>query len=91
MRTRNRLQEMHGRVQWIRIRLQFGGHGFDPWTRKGPHAMEQLSPCITTTEPVRCSYLNPCALESVHRKEEEPPLSATRESLLTTKIQHNQK
>ena len=31
---------------------------------------EQLSPCITTIEPVCCSYLNPCAPESVRRKEE---------------------
>ena len=25
---------------------------FDPWSRKIPHASEQLSPCSTTTEPV---------------------------------------
>ena len=31
---------------------QCRGHGFDPWSRKIPHAMEQLSPCATTTEPV---------------------------------------
>ena len=30
---------------------QCRGHGFDPWSRKIPHAMEQLSPCATTTEP----------------------------------------
>ena len=28
-----------------------GGHGFEPWSRKIPHAAEQLSPCTTTTEP----------------------------------------
>ena len=27
------------------------GHGFEPWSRKIPHAAEQLSPCTTTTEP----------------------------------------
>ena len=27
-------------------------HGFDPWSRKIPHALEQLSPCATATEPV---------------------------------------
>ena len=27
-------------------------HGFDPWSRKMPHVMEQLSLCATTTEPV---------------------------------------
>ena len=26
-------------------------HGFDPWSRKIPHCMEQLSPGATTTEP----------------------------------------
>ncbi|KAJ8779396.1 hypothetical protein J1605_012685 [Eschrichtius robustus] len=30
----------------------FRGHGFEPWSRKIPHAAEQLSPCTTTTEPV---------------------------------------
>ena len=28
------------------------GHGFEPWSGKILHAMEQLSPCATTTEPV---------------------------------------
>ena len=27
-------------------------HGFDPWSRKVPHAAEQLSPWATSTEPV---------------------------------------
>ena len=27
------------------------GHGFHPWSRKIPHAAEQLSLCATTTEP----------------------------------------
>ena len=30
---------------------QCRGHGFEPWSRKISHAMEQLSPCTTTTEP----------------------------------------
>ena len=28
-----------------------GDTGFDPWSRKIPHAVEQLRPCATTTEP----------------------------------------
>ena len=28
-----------------------GGHGFEPWSGKIPHAAEQLSACATTTEP----------------------------------------
>ena len=27
-----------------------GGHGFDPWSRKIPHGVDQLSPCSTTRE-----------------------------------------
>ena len=30
---------------------QCRGHGFEPWSRKIPHAVEQLGPCTTTTEP----------------------------------------
>ena len=30
---------------------QCRGHGFKPWYGKIPHAVEQLSPCATTTEP----------------------------------------
>ena len=38
------------------------GNGFDPWSRKIPHASEQLSLRATTTEPVH--------LETVPRAEE---------------------
>ena len=27
-------------------------HGFNSWSEKLPHAVEQLSPCVATTEPV---------------------------------------
>ena len=30
---------------------QCRGHRFEPWSGKIPHAVEQLSPCATTTEP----------------------------------------
>ena len=30
---------------------QYRGHGFDPWSGKIPHAVEQLSLCATATEP----------------------------------------
>ena len=40
-------------VQCIRICLSMRGHRFDPWSRKIPHAMEQLNPHATTTEPTR--------------------------------------
>ena len=45
-------------AQWLRIHLpmQGRGHGFEPWSGKIPHAVEQLSPCATTTEPVSHNY-----------------------------------
>ena len=39
-------------VQWLRSHLSMRGYGFDPWSWKIPHAMEQLSPWATTIEPV---------------------------------------
>ena len=27
-------------------------HGFDPWSRRTPHAMGHISPCPTAVEPV---------------------------------------
>ena len=30
---------------------QCRGHGFRPWSRRIPHAAEQLGPCTTTAEP----------------------------------------
>ena len=38
-------------AQWLRIHLSMQGTRFEPWSRKIPHAAEQLSPCATTTEP----------------------------------------
>ena len=32
--------------------LKCRGHRFDPWSRKVPHAMGQLSPCVTITESI---------------------------------------
>ena len=39
-------------VQGLRscLPMQCTGHRFVPWSRKIPHAVVQLSPCITTTE-----------------------------------------
>ena len=35
----------------LKIHLPIQGNGFEPWSRKIPRAVEQLSPCATTTEP----------------------------------------
>ena len=38
-------------VQWLRIRLPMQGTWVRSLVREIPHAVEQLSPCATTTEP----------------------------------------
>ena len=42
-----------------------GDHGFEPWSGKIPHAVEQLSPCATTTEA--------CAPRACALQQEKPP------------------
>ena len=37
-------------VLGLRICCQCRGHGFDPRSRKIPHAMVQLTPCVTVTD-----------------------------------------
>ena len=83
---------------------QCRGHGFKPWSRKIPHATEQLSPCTTTTEPTCCNYWSPHARAHAPQQEKPPqwearalqlgvaPFAATRESpRAATKTQHSQK
>ena len=76
---------------------QCRGHRFEPWSGKIPHAVEQLGPWATTTEPARLEPVlrNKRGHDSerpMHRDEEWPPLTATRESPHTeTKTQHSQK
>ena len=41
-----------------------GNMGFDPCPREIPHAVRQLSPCVTTTEPVH---------PRVHAPQDNPP------------------
>ena len=71
-----------------------GGHGFEPWCGKIPHAAEQLGPWATTTEPARLepvlrSKRGRDSERPVHRDEEWPLLAETRESPRTeTKTQH---
>ena len=76
---------------------QCRGHGFEPWSRKIPHAAEQLGPWATITEPAR---LEPVLRKNrgrdrerpAHCDEEWPPLAATTESPRTeTKTQHSHK
>ena len=96
-----RLQKVRLGIPWWRSgwesACQCGGHGFEPWSGKIPHAAEQLGPWATITEPAR---LEPVLRNKrghdnerpAHRDEEWPPLAATRESPRTeTKTQHSHK
>ena len=51
---------------------QCRGHRFDPWSRKIPPAVKQLSPCSTTTEPSWHNYWTPCTLEPMVHGNEKP-------------------
>ena len=75
------------------------GTQFDPWSRKIPHAVEQLSPCTTTTE---AQALEPVLQSKRSHHNEKPihcnwrlaltPCNATREGLYTAvKAWHSQK
>ena len=55
--------------------LSLQGHGFNPWSRKIPHDMKQLSLCASTTEPMclelmLCNKKGHCSEKPVHHKEE---------------------
>ena len=76
---------------------QCRGHGFVPRSGRIPHAVEQLGPWATTTEPARLEpvFRNGRGRDSerpAHRDEEWSLLAATGESPCTeTKTQHSQK
>ena len=65
---------------------QCRGHGFHLWARKIPHATEQLSLCVTSTEA--CMPRTHAVKQGkshhfekpVHHSKEEPPLATARES-----------
>ena len=75
-------------VQWLRISAcQCRGHGFDPWSKKTPCAMEQASPCATAAEV--CSRAREPQLLGLRpraglHQEEELPLAATRKACVNT-------
>ena len=54
--TQRETQKFHLRLPWWssgeESTLPVRRHWFNPWSRKIPHAEEQLNPCIPTTEPV---------------------------------------
>ena len=71
---------------------QCRGHGFEPWSGRIPHAVEQLRPWATITEPVLRNKRGRDGERPAHRDEEWSLLAATGESPCTeTKTQHSHK
>ena len=64
---------------------QCRGHRFDRWSRKMPHAQEQLSPCTATTEPMLQS---PRATSTEAMCHTAPGAHACLESVLCNKKSH---
>ena len=58
-------------VQWLRISLPLQGTWVRSLVWKIPHAVEQLRPWATTTEPPCCSYWNPAP--GAWAPQEKPP------------------
>ena len=75
---------------------QCRGHGFDPWSGKIPHPMEQQSPCAATAEPaclepMLCTRGGTATRSLCTATRGQPQLAATRESLcVAMKTQHIQ-
>ena len=59
--------------------FQCRGHRFNPWSNKIPHALEQVSPWATTTEPTVLQLPKPVCLEPCSTRE-----TAAMRSLCTT-------
>ena len=63
---------------WLRGKesaCQCRRHGFDPWSGKVPHALEQLSPCATAcvcAESGSCDYWSPLPLGPSLQQESGP-------------------
>ena len=55
-------------VQWFGIPCQCRAYGCDSWPGKTPHAVEQLSPGVTSTEPHTTSTETRARLEPVFHK-----------------------
>ena len=62
--------------------------GFDPWSRKFPHAMEQVSPCATTAEPMSHNCWA-CVLQLLKRTHLEPMLCNKRSRCHAEPGHHN--
>ena len=80
---------LNGEESSCRCRRQ----GFDPWSRKTPHAVEQLSLCITTTEPLfsspRTATTEPTCRNYSSLNAPEPVLRSKRRHSREQPLPHN--
>ena len=60
-------------VQWLRIHYQCKGQGFDPWSRKIPHAMGQLSSCAAAAQPTLWSLCSESEVHTLQLENIPPP------------------
>ena len=75
---------------------QCRGHWFNPWSRKIPHAMGQLSLCATTPEavclePMLVNKRNHCGEKPTHQLESSPCSPQLGKAHTAKKTQHSHK
>ena len=82
-------KERQGLPWWLRDKesnWQFRNHGFNLWSRKIPHAMEQLGPCASTIELViyspRAATTEPMCYNSWSPRDLEPMLATRKASTM---------
>ena len=81
-RTHGKMYKLETSLVVLHIRICLpmqGGHRFNPWSGKIPHASKQLSPPITTTEP---------ACPKAYGAQQEKTLQSERSSRGTTRRSH---
>ena len=61
--------------------LQCREHGFDPWSRKTPQHVEQLSSCATTLDSTNCNHLAK-VLQLLKPTQGEPMLHTTEATVM---------
>ena len=91
------VEKLRWRLYFVNLRIGMGlpwwsggkesawqcrGQGFNPWSRKIPHTLGQLSLCVTTTEPtrlrVRVLQREATTMRSPHTTARETPCTATK-------------
>ena len=76
----------------VKLRLPVQGTHIQSLVQEDPHAVGQLSPCTTSTQPVLCNKRGHTVRSPHAAAREETPLPTTRETLYAaTETQSGQK